>query len=230
MASKNRIKAIVWDLDGTLIQFKIDFIKARKAAIRTLKKYGIPKNQLSLDKTILDNINSSRELFKDMYYTDQKIKEILKEVDEEIDKVEYEAAIQATLINGIDEVLKFIKDKKLKQAIYTYNSNKNAKISLEKVNLLHFFDVIVGRNDVSNPKPHPDHMLSICNKLGIKPSESLVIGDTHRDIEGAFNVGARSIAIRNKFFKEEMLQIADKVVDENEIPSKLIKAIEELLV
>jgi phosphoglycolate phosphatase-like HAD superfamily hydrolase len=89
--------------------------------------------------------------------------------------------------------------------------------------------VIAGRDDVSNPKPHPDHMLSICNKLGIKPPESLVIGDTHRDIEGAFNVGARSIAIRNKFFKAEMLQIADKVVDESEIPSKLIKAIEELL-
>jgi HAD superfamily hydrolase (TIGR01549 family) len=229
MASKNRIKAIVWDLDGTLIQFKIDFIKARKAAIKTLKKYRIPKNQLSLDKTILENVNASREIFKTMNYTDQEIKRIFKEVDEEIDKIEYEAAIQATLINGIDQVLEFVKAKKLKQAIYTYNSNKNAKISLEKVNLLHFFDVIAGRDDVSNPKPHPDHMLSICNKLGIKPPESLVIGDTHRDIEGAFNVGARSIAIRNKFFKAEMLQIADKVVDESEIPSKLIKAIEELL-
>lgn len=229
MVTKSKIKAVIWDLDGTLIQFKIDFIKARSAAIKILEKGGTSKEYLSIEKSIIDNVDAAKEFFKNMNYSEQKTKKILSEVDAEIEKIEYEAALQATKISGIDQVLEFIKRKKLKQAIYTYNSNKNARLSLDRVDLLPIFDVIVGRDDVPNPKPHPDHLLCICNKLGIKPSEGIVIGDTYRDIDGAVNVGARSIAIRTNLFKPEMQQKADKVVDEKEIPSKLIKAIEELL-
>ena len=158
MQKRKPIKAIVWDLDGTLIHFKIDYIKARRTAIKILKNYGVPKNLLTVNISILENVKSAREFFAKEGVTQEKINKIIEEVDNEIIKIEYEAAQNATMIDGIDKVLEFAKNKNLKQAIFTFNTRRNAEISLKKVNLLHYFDLIVGRDNVTNLKPHPDHL------------------------------------------------------------------------
>jgi len=228
------IKAIVWDLDGTLIHFKIDYIRARREAIRILKKYNVPKNLLTVKGSILENVSKSREYFNsNKIYESQKITQIIDEVDHEINKIEYEAALQASHIDGIEEVLEFVKKQNLKQAIFTFNTHKNAEISLQKVNLMKYFELIVGRDNVENMKPHPDHLLSICKKLDVLPSEIIVIGDSSRDIEAALNVGAKSIAIKNKLFnlsKIETFQRANQIIEENEIPLKLIESLKELMI
>lgn len=225
---KKPIKAVIWDLDGTLIHFKIDFLKARREAFKTLKKHGIPKQYLSMQNGTIDTIRKARIIFKSKGLSTQKIDSIIKAVNKKVGDIEHEAALKATMINGIDKVLDFAKKKNLKQAIYTFNTRKNAQISLEKVNLLNFFDIIAGRDNINNPKPHPDHLLYICDKLDVCPSEIVVIGDHTRDIEGAINVGAHSIAVISKLARKETLQIADKMIEEKDIPSRLIQVIEEL--
>ena len=223
------IKAIVWDLDGTLIHFKIDYIRARRTAIRILKNYGVPKSLLTVKFSILENMKSAREFFEKEGLTQKKINKIIEEVDNEIINIEHEAAQNATMINGIDHVLEFAKKNNLKQAIFTFNTKNNAEISLKKVNLFHYFDLIVGRDNITNLKPHPDHLNHICQILDIKSDEILVIGDNIRDIEAAINVGAYSIATHTKLAKVETLQNADKIIKEDEIPEKMISEIKKLL-
>ncbi|TFG24257.1 MAG: HAD family hydrolase [Promethearchaeota archaeon] len=228
----NSIKAIIWDLDGTLIHFKIDWVRARREAIKILKHYGVPKHLLTVKSSILENIGLARDYFNNSGITPEKIENIIEKVDQVVNEIEYEAATEAIAVNGIQEVLEYLSKKNLKQAIYTFNTYRNAKTSLEKTNLLHFFDVIVGRDHVKNTKPHPEHLTLICNKLGVNPSNIIVIGDNHRDIEGALNVGAKSIAIKTKLAKLtniEILKKANKIVEESEIPTKLIPTIENLL-
>ena len=229
MQRRKGILAIVWDLDGTIIHFKINSMKARRATIKILVNYGIDEKSLSIKRSILDNTNISKKVFEQMGYSSDHINKIIKEIDKVISKIEHKAALNARKINGIEDVLLFAKRKRLKQAIYTFNKQKHAKISLEKVNLLKYFDVIIGRDNVQNPKPHPEHLLEICDNLNVHPSEVLVIGDNFRDIEGAINVGARSIAVITKLAKIETLQKADKIVEEKDIPLKLIEEIEKLL-
>ena len=229
MNRKKSIKAIVWDLDGTLIHFKIDSVKARKAAISILVSHGIDKKKLSIQKSILDNINTSKGLFQQKGIDLNQVNKILQEVDKEVSQIEYDAALDATMIQGIEDVLIFARNKNLKQGIFTFNKHEHAKLSLEKVKILDFFDAIIGRDNVSNPKPHPDHLLVICDKLGVNTNEILVIGDNYRDIEGAINVGAHSIAVHTKLAIVETLQKADVIVRESEIPQKLIAEIKKLL-
>lgn len=226
------IKALIWDLDGTLIHFKIDYLRARKAAIKILKNFGVPKHLLTVKYSILENVSKAREYFYKKGFSNEKIKEVIEKIDHEIAAIEHEAAVNSTMINGIDQVLEFARSKDLKQAIFTFNTSKNAKTSLETVNLLQFFEIIVGRDNISNLKPHPDHLIFICKTLNIEPNEILVIGDTDRDIEAAVNVGAHSIALNTKipnFYEQGLFKKADKIIELNEIPLKLINAIEELL-
>ncbi|MFX1275012.1 MAG: HAD family hydrolase [Promethearchaeota archaeon] len=226
---KNLIKAVIWDLDGTLIDFKIDFLRARKEAFTILKNYGIPDDILSLETGIVDTMQKAKKMFRSRGMKENEIELIIKEVDQKVIAIEQEAAIKASMIKGIDEVLKYIKRQQLKQAIYTYNHTINAKISLEKVQLLHFFDIIAGRDSIDNPKPHPEHLNYICNQLNVKATQIIVIGDHFRDIQGAQKVGAHSIAIHSKMAKVDSLNIADVIIEEKDIPSKLIQAIENLI-
>ena len=133
------IKAIIWDLDGTLIDFKINSIKARRKAIKILRKYGIPKETLSSKTPLLEIVRTSKELFIKLGLTDEKIKEIIKEVNNAVILVEYEAAIKATLTDGIIDVLEFAKKRGLKQAIFTYNTHENARTSLKTAKINSFF-------------------------------------------------------------------------------------------
>jgi len=229
MEEKKSIKAIVWDLDGTLIHFKIDYLRARRIAIKMLKEAGVPRHLLTVSISILENMKFAREFFQKKGFSKDKINTVIEEIDSEINKIEFEAALNAEMINGIDQVLEFAKTKNLKQAIFTFNTKKNAKLSLEKVNLLQFFNIIVGRDNVNNLKPHPDHLFHICKELNVEPNEILVIGDNIRDIEAAINVDAHSIALITKFVRTKTLQKADKIINENEIPKKLIEQIEKLL-
>ncbi|MFX1312961.1 MAG: HAD family hydrolase [Promethearchaeota archaeon] len=232
MQNKKPIKAIVWDLDGTLIHFKIDYLRARKRAIEILKKYGVPKRILTVRISILENVKYAREFFEKEGFHQNKINEIVQEVDREITKIEYEAAQNATIINGIDQVLEFAKIKNLKQAIFTFNTKKNAEISLKKTNISHYFELIVGRDNISNLKPHPDHLIYICNYLNVKSNEILVIGDTSRDIEAAINVGAHSIALNTNItglYNQGSFNKAEKIIKLEEIPSKLCIVIEQLM-
>ncbi len=226
------IKAIIWDLDGTLIDFKINSVKARRKAIKVLRDYGIPKEKLSIETPILENVKNSRVIFNELGFSSEKIKEIIKEVNNAVIQVEHEAAIKATLTQGINQVLEFAKKKRLKQAVFTYNTHNNARISLETVNIIHYFEVIVGRDDTKNLKPHPDHLKHICEKINVKPDQIVVIGDTGRDIEAAINIGSRSIALNTKipnYLKREFFKRANKIIEPEEIPSKLIETLENFL-
>ncbi len=225
----SKIKAIIWDLDGTLIHFKIDFIKARKCALEILKKYQVPKEKITIKKSILDNIDVARKHLQTKGIIDNEINEMISEIDHAVSEIEYEAALNATMIDGIEKVLAFAEKNNLKQAIYTFNTTKNAEISLQTVNLLHYFGLIVGRDKVKNPKPHRDHILHICNKLKLEPSKILVIGDMYRDIKGAINVGAFSIGLKTRLSRTTELKEADLIVKEKELPEKLIKAINSFL-
>ncbi len=226
------IKAIIWDLDGTLIDFKINSIKARRKAIKVLRNYGISREKISSKMSLLEIVKISRELFVKLGISDEEIKEIIKEVNNAVILVEHEAAMKATLTDGIIKVLEFAKKNHLKQAVFTYNTHRNARKSLETAGVNHYFDVVAGRDDVKKLKPHPDHLKYVCKRIEVNLDEIVVIGDTGRDIEAALQTNSRSIALNTKipnFIKRETFKEADKIIELNEIPNELIKTLEEFL-
>jgi HAD superfamily hydrolase (TIGR01549 family) len=230
--NETRLKAVVWDLDGTLIHFKIDFMRARREAIKILKNHGIEGESLSIKKSILENLRRSIEIFQKNEYSLEEIDKVKEKLNYAVSAIEREAALKATKIDGIEEIVEDLHQKGIKQAIYTYNTHKNAETSLHTVNLFRYFDVIVGRDDVENPKPHKDHLLAICKKLSIEPINIIVIGDTYRDIQGALHLGAKSIAIQapsSNFSNKTIFQKADLIIKQNKIQTTLLPFIHSLL-
>ena len=193
------LSAILWDLDGTLIHFNIDYKKARSETIRILEKYGYPKGQLTQKYYVLKMIKEATDYFsRKNIYNIVKITQIKQEIDKKVELIEREASYQAKTIPGIRNVLEFCVKRKIKSGIITLNTSKNAIISLKSANIIKFFpdtSFIVGRDKVNKIKPDPEHVMYLLNQLKVSPNNICVIGDHPSDIESARSIGARSIAV-----------------------------------
>ncbi len=229
---KKKIRAIIWDLDGTLIDFKINSVEARRKAIKILKRNGIPKNLISIQKSIIENVRTSRILFEQKGVPSEKIQKIVTEVNKVVIEVEHKAALKATLTKDIDKVLEFLYKNDIKQAVFTYNTHANAVLSLKTAKIDTYFDVIIGRDDINNLKPHPDHVKKICEQLKLGFDEIVIIGDTNTDIEAAINIGSYCIALKTnipKYIKRSAFEKANIVLEPKDIPNALITELKELI-
>ena len=192
------LSAILWDLDGTLIHFNIDYKKARGETIRILEKYGYPKGQLTQRYYVLKMIKEATDYFsREKIYKSDKITQIKKEIDKKVEMIEREASYHAKSIPGINDVLEYCMNKKIKSGIITLNTTKNAMLSLKAANLIKFFpqSLIIGRDIINKIKPDPEHAMFLLNQLKISPDEICIIGDHPSDIELARSIGARSIGV-----------------------------------
>ncbi|MCA9408089.1 MAG: HAD family hydrolase [Candidatus Omnitrophica bacterium] len=84
---------------------------------------------------------------------------------------------------GITELLSRLKKEGVKSAVATSDKTDRTEKIIDALGLSHYFDLIVGFDSVSNPKPHPESLELINNQLNIQPKKSVIFGDTCSDME-----------------------------------------------
>ena len=94
---------------------------------------------------------------------------------------------------GAVELLKRLKNDGLKLAICS--SSKNAQTVLDALGLTQYFDVVIGGNDIENPKPHPEIFLTGAEKLGLRREECVVFEDAESGVEAALSAGMRCVGV-----------------------------------
>ena len=98
-------------------------------------------------------------------------------------------------------------------------TTKTAKYSVELLehnDIMRYFDVLVGREDVEFPKPHPEPVLKALSKLQIDTKDVWMIGDTCMDIVSAKSANIQGIAVTSGYASKELLESctdSDKIVD-----------------
>jgi len=119
------------------------------------------------------------------------------------------------LFEGVSDVLRELKSNGVKLAIATTDSHKRTEESLNSLGVAHFFDAIIGADDVENPKSAPDMVLEACKQTGCKPSEAVVVGDSSSDMIMGKNAKVKKcIAVLTGFTpKEKLQQITDVVIE-----------------
>ena len=66
---------------------------------------------------------------------------------------------------------------------------------MEHFELIHHFEVLIGREDVENPKPHAEPIDRAMQKMGVSKEQCWIIGDTRLDIGSANNAGIKSVKL-----------------------------------
>jgi HAD superfamily hydrolase (TIGR01509 family) len=170
-------RAILFDMDGTLTEPYFDF-----DAIRA--EIGCP------GQPILEAIAK-------MDATRRATAEAILHRHEE------RAAAESTLNHGCENVLLWVRERKLKTALVTRNRRINVQTVLARHGLV--FDTLITREDGKfKPDPHP--LLLACERLNIEPADAWMIGDGSYDCAAGNAAGIRTVWIshgREREFADE---------------------------
>jgi HAD superfamily hydrolase (TIGR01509 family) len=108
------------------------------------------------------------------------------------------------LIPGVDAMLKRLKGK-YPMAVVSARDEKGTMRFLQQFDLVRYFDVIVTGQSVEHTKPFPDPIRFAAEKMGVKPEDCLMIGDTTVDMRAGTSAGAQTVGVLCGFGEEPEL-------------------------
>ena len=99
------------------------------------------------------------------------------------------------LMDGARELLDLIQQLDIPRAVSTSTRSAQALDRLEKADLLHYFEFVVGGDQVTNSKPDPEIYLAATQKLGCNPTSCLAFEDSENGVRAALGAGLRVIQV-----------------------------------
>ena len=193
------IRAVIFDLDGTITQPLLDFDEIRR-------DIGLPIDA----GPILEALESA----------DQSLKDRAAKV---LAHHEARAVELSTLNPGARETLERLRELGIKVGILTRNLQENAYAVAERHHLV--FDHVLGREN-GPVKPDAYGILKLCKVFGVQPQETLMVGDYLHDIQCGNAAGATSVLLVNHARAHEFSCYAHLTIDK--LP-KILQIIEEHL-
>lgn len=180
-------KAVLFDLDGTLIDSEWFYYKAWRKA---LEHYGFAldsdmwQRELAgkTDGQALEHLHHSYGFSVDKTAFHDYTRALIADQHEE------EAV---SLMPGATDLINFLHQRHVTMAVVTSSKREVANYHLERNGLRHFFAALVSRTDVHRPKPNPEPYLRCVAQLGLGHGECLVIEDS---VTGATSAKAAGLS------------------------------------
>jgi len=165
----------------------------------------------STNQLIFDSFNFIAKKYLDRTFTDEEIVTMFGPTEDVILKkwcgeryeearVEYykyysDYHWKAKLYPGIKEILDYLKNKKFPLGIFTGKGKEATMVTLKKLEVEHYFDLIVTGDDVQNHKPSAEGILKFVNNFGMKNERVLMIGDSVSDVKASKEAGIKIASV-----------------------------------
>jgi len=190
---KPAVAAIVWDLDGTLVDSAADIAASLN---RLLAEQGLPALG---DDRIRDMIGEGVATLIRRGLAAHNVTPCDGRLDELVQRflvIYSEVATESTrLFPGARHVLKTFSDARLRQAICTNKPEAIARQVLSGLEIASYFDVVIGGDTLPRNKPDPLPLQTALEGLGVTPERSLTVGDSAIDVAMAHAAGVRVIFV-----------------------------------
>ncbi len=197
-----KYKAVIFDLDGTLIDSMGIWIQVDK---EYLQMRGIPvPDNLFMDVEGGNSFNEICLYFKKKFDLPESIEEIGVEWTKMVAE-HYKKDVK--LKPGALELLQFLKEKDIKIGVGTSNSKYLAETVLQANGVLGYFDSIIAGCDDIKGKPFPDIFLNAAKELNVLPQDCLVIEDVLVGVQAAKNAGIDVFAVYDEHAAHEIEKI-----------------------
>lgn len=193
-----RLQAVLFDMDGTLLDSAPDFI-AITQAMRTVR--GLPP---LADKLIRDQISGGARAMVASAFDeapDSAAFEVLRQ--EFLERYQQHCAVLTRPFEGIEALLDDIEQARLLWGVATNKPLRYAEPIMQALNLAERSAVLVCPDHVERSKPAPDMLLLACQQMGVNPEAVLFVGDDARDIESGRAAGCLTAAVTYGYIHPE---------------------------
>jgi len=196
---KKRLKVILLDLDGTIVDSRDAYKEAVKTAFAAFgQNFGVAEVATEIPRRLEQNL---------------PINDLLKGIDTQkfLDlylNAYYKATATKTKpIPKIEVTLRKLSEKAALALItMRYVPKENVIKELENFGLAKYFQHVITALDTHTPKPSPEALIKCAKKFGVQPCECLVVGDSVADIKVGKNAGAKTVAALSGIFSREELE------------------------
>ena len=228
------IKGILFDKDGTLIDFNSFWIRVAKSVVPEFLK----KNQIPADQKHIDLVMEAMGIFGDYvdpngalaYKSNREIAEGVAEslagngiqtdsrqVQEQLvrlfEESIFEQKIPFQTFTDLPELFRRLKAKEIRLGIATADTMVSAKHCVQELQIEELLDYIGADDGTVRPKPEPDMFEAFCQAYGLEPGEVAVVGDTRNDMKFARNCKGKAIGVLSGVSaKEDFEDLADMVI------------------
>jgi phosphoglycolate phosphatase len=207
------LKAVIFDLDGTLINSAIPFKEMKRKVIAFLHANGVDDRLLNEDMLSTEIIDLAICCLQRKDSSVNQVSEILAQVSNIMNEVELQSTGNATVIEGVPRTLRVLKERGLKLGVMTRGCSEYTHKILSKFSLNRFFDAVAARDDVDQPKPNPEHAFHLLRLLGVKAQETLFIGDHWSDAECAKQAGLNFVFVSHGQGVEKVQELGYLIIE-----------------
>ncbi len=219
MRTDENLTAVIFDMDGTLIDSEPIFKKIAKRSASELGYnieddvyngwVGLPRE--SLEKAIIESLGKNFPM--------TRFKEIFAE-----NWISYTELNGISPKSGIPDLLESLVDLEIAMAVATSTPTRQAQRSLEIAKIKTFFKFVVGGDQVKCGKPAPDIFLKAASILNTSPKQCVAIEDSAIGIKSANAAGMLTILIPDTIFPgPEIVALADYVLHSSEAAGNVIQ-------
>ena len=181
--------AVLFDLDGTLVDTHIDFTLMRNEMLRLAQENGVWDDTMP-KMDILAIIDTSVERLEELHKHDEA-KTIRRDAFEILKDIEMGHAKTAVEVPGARSLLRTLRTAGISTGIVTRNCRMASLLSMKVVGIE--VDVMITREDTNRHKPLPEPVLIALDKLNYKPEQAVMIGDHPMDVQSGKSAGCYTV-------------------------------------
>ena len=230
-------RLVIFDKDGTLVDFTATWVplirKRAQFLVKSLggngelealllKSWGIdpvtgkidPRGPCPVSPRSEEIVIGTMALYQKGYPWDESKQRVMEAFDQADVTTDRKTLLRP--VDGIQTLLRRLKRDGLYLALATSDERRDTEVVLSSLGLETLFDALVCAGEVNAPKPHPEAILTLCNRFSIPPGETIFIGDTVTDMimgkraQVALTIGIVEGGVTPR---EELERVADVVFD-----------------
>ncbi len=233
MTKLSNVKGLIFDKDGTLFDFHLSWSNW------AIKIIGLLSEHYKVKKVVLaDAIQFNLQekcFYKNSPFIAGTLKQTIRKISRAIPNAD-ETSLEKFLIHessnqkqspviGLEKTLKVLWESGFKLGVATNDAEISAIKHLQEAQIIQYFHFVAGYDSGYGGKPEPGQILCFCEKMGLRPTEVMMIGDSTHDLIASQKAEAIAIAVLTGIAtKEELEPHAFKVINSIiDLPSLVIK-------
>lgn len=182
------VDAVVFDLDGTLLDSERAIVNAASAAFDDV---GAEVTELM----VADQLGAPLEELYAIFIGDGDDARMRRFITRYIERHDEHPDRFPPPLPGVSEALRALGEARMPLAVATTKPSARAVSQLEGAGIAQHFKHIQGTDPGMKPKPAPDVVIAACAALGVAASRAIMVGDTARDVKAAQAAGAHAIVV-----------------------------------